>query len=88
MLELGQHNLGLNNEKARGINKKKIPKFALHSQLLAVQILTKDVQMLILCLSYFINTVYQVLIKSGQWYPIIWVQIYFTLRAFKYIRNE
>ena len=31
-------------------------KLALISQLLAIQILTNDVQMLILCLSYFITT--------------------------------
>ena len=32
-------------------------KLALNSQLLTVQILTNDVQVLILCLSYFITTV-------------------------------
>ena len=36
---------------------KKFKKLALNSQLLTVQILTNDVQVLILCLSYFITTV-------------------------------
>ena len=36
---------------------KKVKKLALNSQLLTVQILTNDVQVLILCLSYIINTV-------------------------------
>ena len=36
---------------------KKVKKLALNSQLLTVQILTIDVQVLILCLSYFITTV-------------------------------
>ena len=36
---------------------------ALHSQLLTVQILTKDVQVLILCLSYFVTTVQQKYLK-------------------------
>ena len=36
---------------------KKVKKLALNSQLLTVQILTNDVQVLILCLSYFITTV-------------------------------
>ena len=36
---------------------KKVKKWALNSQLLTVQILTNDVQVLILCLSYFITTV-------------------------------
>ena len=35
----------------------KIKKFALNSQLQTVQILTNDVQMLVLCLSYIITTV-------------------------------
>ena len=35
----------------------KVKKLALNSQLLTVQILTNDVQVLILCLSYFITTV-------------------------------
>ena len=42
-------------QKANGINPKK--KLALNTQLLTVQILTNDVQVLILCLSYFITTV-------------------------------
>ena len=37
---------------------KKVKKLALNSQLLTVQILTNDVQVLILCLSYFITTVW------------------------------
>ena len=36
---------------------KKVKKLALISQLLTIQILTNDVQVLILCLSYFIATV-------------------------------
>ena len=36
---------------------KKVKKLALNSQLLTVQILTSDVEVLILCLSYFITTV-------------------------------
>ena len=36
---------------------KKGKKLALNSKLLTVQILTNDVQVVILCLSYFINTV-------------------------------
>ena len=36
---------------------KKVKKLALSSQLLTVQILTNNVQALILCLSYFITTV-------------------------------
>ena len=36
---------------------KKVKKLALNSQLLTGQILTNDVQMLILCLSYSITTV-------------------------------
>ena len=36
---------------------KKVKKLALNSQLLTVQILKNDVQVLILCLSYFITTV-------------------------------
>ena len=36
---------------------KKVMKLALNSQLLTVQILINDVQVLILCLSYFITTV-------------------------------
>ena len=42
---------------------KKVKKLALNSQLLTVQILINDVQVLILCLSYFITTV----IKSGYY---------------------
>ena len=36
---------------------------ALNSQLLTVQILTKDFQVLILCLSYFVTTVQQKYLK-------------------------
>ena len=36
---------------------KKVKKLALNSQLLTVQILANDVQVLILCLSYFFTTV-------------------------------
>ena len=42
---------------------KKVKKMALNSQLLTVQILTNDVQVLILCLSYFITTVPKSLMK-------------------------
>ena len=41
------------------VQTKKVKKLALNSQLLTVQILTNDVQVLILCLSYFITTVKQ-----------------------------
>ena len=44
-------------QKASGINPRKVKKLALNSQLLTVQILTNDVEMLILCLSYFVTTV-------------------------------
>ena len=43
--------------KSRWYKPKKVKKLALNSQLLTVQILTKDVQVPILCLSYFITTV-------------------------------
>ena len=43
--------------KSKWYKPKKVQKLALNSQLLAVQILTNDVQVLILCLSYFITTV-------------------------------
>ena len=43
--------------KSKRYKPKKVEKLALNSQLLTVQILTKDVQVLILCLSYFITTV-------------------------------
>ena len=43
--------------KASRTNSKKVKKLALNSQLLTVQILTNDVQVLILCLSYSITTV-------------------------------
>ena len=39
------------------MNPKKVKKLALNLQLLIVQILTNDVQVLILCLSYYITTV-------------------------------
>ena len=43
--------------KSKWYKPKKVKKLALNSQLLTVQILTNDVQVLILCLSYFITTV-------------------------------
>ena len=43
--------------KSKWYKPKKVTKLALNSQLLTVQILTNDVQVLILCLSYFITTV-------------------------------
>ena len=45
--------------KSKWFKPKKVKKLALNSQLLTFQILTNDVQMLILCLSYFITTVTQ-----------------------------
>ena len=45
------------SKNSSSINLKKVKKLALNSQLLIVQILTNDVQVLILCLSYFIPTV-------------------------------
>ena len=43
--------------KSKWYKPKKVKKLALKSQLLTVQILTIDVQALILCLSYLITTV-------------------------------
>ena len=43
--------------KSKWYKPQKVKKLALTSQLLTVQILTNDVQVLILCLSYFITTV-------------------------------
>ena len=43
--------------KSKWYKPKKVKKLALNAQLLIVQILTNDVQVLILCLSYFITTV-------------------------------
>ena len=62
--------------KSKWYKPKKFKKLALNSQLLTVQILTNDVQVLILCLSYFITTV--------QWIQIIYEVAYnfFTLRQF------
>ena len=48
--------------KASGINTKK--KFTLNLQLQTIQILTNDVQVLILCLSYFITTVKSIRIRN------------------------
>ena len=48
-------NCGLLKKKASGINQKKLA-LSLDSQLLTVQILTNDVQVLNLCLSYLITT--------------------------------
>ena len=49
----------------------KIKKFALNLQLQTIQILTNDVQVLILCLSYYITTVltfeYDEDIKHFSW---------------------
>ena len=49
---------------------KKVKKLALDSQLLTVQILTNDVQMLILCLSNFITTVLKVNVEFIHARPI------------------
>ena len=43
--------------KSKWYEPKKVKKLAINSQLLTVQILTNDVQVLILSLSYFITTV-------------------------------
>ena len=45
--------------KSKWYKPKDVKKLALNSQLLSVQILTNDVHVLILCLSYFITTVSQ-----------------------------
>ena len=47
--------------KSKWYEPKKVKKLASNSQLLTVQILTNDVQVLILCLSYFITTLQMVL---------------------------
>ena len=47
--------------KSKWHKSKKVKKLASNSQLRTVQILTNDVQVLILCLSYFISTVIQCL---------------------------
>ena len=44
--------------KSKWYKPKKVKKLALNAQLLIVQILTNDVQVLNLCLSYFITTVF------------------------------
>ena len=43
--------------KSKWYKPKKVKKLALNSQLLTVQILTNDVEVLILCLSYIVTTV-------------------------------
>ena len=43
--------------KSKPYKHQKVKKFALNLQLQTIQILTNDVQMLILCISYFITTV-------------------------------
>jgi hypothetical protein len=47
----------ISRAKSKWNNPKNVKKLALNSQLPTVQILTNDVQLLILCLSYFITTV-------------------------------
>ena len=49
--------------KSKFYTSKKVKELLLNSPLLTVQILTNDVQMLILCLSYFITTVTQSLLQ-------------------------
>jgi hypothetical protein len=44
-------------KKSKWYKSPKVKKFSLNPQLQIIHILTKDVQMLILCLSYFITTV-------------------------------
>ena len=44
-------------QKSKWYKPKKVKKMAIDSQLLTVQILTNDVQVLILCISYFVTTV-------------------------------
>ena len=56
--------------------KKKVEKFALNSQLLTVQIWTNIVQVLILCLSYFITT------ACSQQFDAETLKIYFSLYGF------
>ena len=48
------------------IQTQKVKKLALNSQLLTVQILTNDVQVLILCLSYLITTVKLLVTQENQ----------------------
>ena len=55
-------------KKASGMNPKKVTKLALNSQLLTVQILTNHVQVLILCLSYFITTVLDTIWTSYSYF--------------------
>ena len=47
----------VSSAKSKWYKPKKVKKLALNSTLLTVQTLTNDVQVLILCLSYFITTV-------------------------------
>ena len=54
----------VSKSKSKGYKWQKMKKFALNSQLQPYQILTNDDQMLILCLSYFITTVWCLLILS------------------------
>ena len=48
----------MSRAKSKWYRSKKIKKLALDSQVPTVQILTNDVQVLILCLSYFVTTVH------------------------------
>ena len=57
MIELTQI---VSKAKSKWYKPKKVKKLSLNSQLLTVQILINDVQVLILCLSYFITTVFSV----------------------------
>ena len=58
-IRLAEFNFFLLLPRAKGncYKRKKIKKLALNSQLLTLQILSNDVQVLILCLFYFITTV-------------------------------
>ena len=59
---------------------KKVKQLALNSQLLTVQTLTNDVQVIILCLSYFITTVK---IHINFWW-LQWSNLYFISKLRSY----
>ena len=65
--------------KHKWFKSKKVKKLALSSQLLSVQILTKYVQVLILCLSYFITTVEEMIVQSFKRKEIDCMKIYLFL---------
>ena len=53
------------------VSRVKVKKLALSSQLLTVQILSNDVQVLILCLSYFFTSVHGVFFGNLQFYFLV-----------------